>query len=72
MEPAERALEKIKQLHSPEYPPEGFRSVDGSTEPFCSGCMVGDPFLDPKWPCETRKIADNVKFSSSVRKKRGW
>jgi hypothetical protein len=74
MRTAEQALEAIKQLHAPDYPPEGFRWTDGSTEPICGGCATGDPYLDPRWPCETRKIADDVKshvYSNWPRRK-GW
>jgi hypothetical protein len=57
----QEALEAIRKLHGPMYPPEGAKWLSGGREPFCGGCDTGDPWLNVEFPCETRKIADNVK-----------
>ncbi|WPH58018.1 hypothetical protein SEA_LUCKYLEO_70 [Gordonia phage LuckyLeo] len=55
----EKALKKIAEVHSPIITPRGLvRMGSKPLQKQCSGCEVGDPFLDTEWPCETRKWAD--------------
>jgi len=38
--------------HQPETPPEGMVWLNShDVRPHCTGCSVGDPYLDATWPC---------------------
>jgi len=61
MRTPQEALEAIRKLHGPMYPPVGAKWLSSGREAFCGGCDTGDPYLIPRWPCETRKIADSAR-----------
>ena len=56
MRTPQEALEAIKQLHGPIEQSVYEKQRSGHQSMICGGCRS----LYTKWPCETRKIADNV------------
>lgn len=56
-----QAVQRVRELHKPDVPPEGhvWVSGDGRT-PHCAGCECGDPFLDPDWPCDTIRALEGT------------
>lgn len=51
---AENTIARVRAHHAPEDPD---RAAAGQ-ETRCRGCMTGDPYLDPTWPCDTLRVLD--------------
>nr|WP_062336148.1 hypothetical protein [Herbidospora sakaeratensis] len=55
------AIQRVRDLHTPEQPPEGHAWIDtGDARPKCEGCDQGDPYLTPDWPCATIRALDDT------------
>lgn len=45
---ARAAIQRVRDLHKPERPPEGHAWIDsGDDRQKCEGCDQGDPYLTP-------------------------
>jgi hypothetical protein len=58
-------IQRVRDHHQPETPPEGHQWVSGGRVPHCVGCATGDPYLDAEWPCDTIRLVDGEDLSAA-------